>query len=250
MDKRILEYLQKPLLPEMCIVEQSIPVLFFGNIETATYATLGINPSKQEFLDKNDVLLSSKEKRFVDRSILQKRDDECLSVIEARKVYESLLQYFDESHNPYTRWFNVLNNLLEDMGYSYYNGSLVHLDITPWATNPTWNELDKKIKELLIDEGVKCLNIILESSKITSVLINGRSPMKYIENRICKMNHVDQLNIGSVSCEIKTGIFQGKIFIGWSTNLQSSFGVSTVFKSVLKNKVKNLLKKNSTPIST
>ena len=39
------------------IVEQSTPVVAFGDCTTARVATLGINPSYEEFQDSNGVLL-------------------------------------------------------------------------------------------------------------------------------------------------------------------------------------------------
>jgi hypothetical protein len=241
MNNEIIEFIQKPLKSNMYIVEHSIPVLFFGDIENATCATFGINPSKVEFLTKDDILLSDKDKRFVDRFILNVDDMEHLSINDASKVYKSLIEYFDEGHNPYSKWFNVLNNLFSGLGFSYYERSLVHLDITPWATNPTWNRLNKKVQELLIHEGIGCLKIILESTNIKTIFINGRSPMKYIENNICKMKFVENLKIGSISCDIKIGNYGNRTFLGWSTNLQSSYGVSNVFKSALEKKIQTIL---------
>lgn len=234
---RILEYIQQPLPLGLRVVSQSIPVMFFGNIETATYATFGINPSKMEFLDKNGNLLSANEKRFVDRSVLGVSDQEILTIEYSKRVYKSLVEYYDKNNNPYKKWFNVLDTVFRDLKKSYYNGSLVHLDIFPWATNPTWNSLSKHEKTKMIENGKKCLEMILEESKISHIYINGRSAMNHFEENVCEMHSFDWINHRKISCELKKGNYNGLKIIGWSTNLQSSYGVSTDFIGILRDRI-------------
>ena len=241
METKVLEYIQQPLPSDMRVVSQSIPVLFFGNIETATIATFGINPSKREFLDKNDALLPVSEKRFIDRSILGVSDNEMLTTEDARKVYKSLLEYFDDSKHPYGKWFNVLDSIFKGFKFSYYSGSLIHLDIYPWATNPTWNSLFANERKKMIENGKKCLDIVLESSKISAIYINGRSAMNHFEDNICKMKSIENFQVERLSYELKQGNYKGKRIIGWSTNLQSSYGVSTEFILSLEGKVKKII---------
>jgi hypothetical protein len=50
--KRVLERVMTPYPKNCHLVPYSTPVVSFGNPETSTVATLGINPSSGEFFDK------------------------------------------------------------------------------------------------------------------------------------------------------------------------------------------------------
>ena len=49
--KRVIERVMAPYPKNCHVVPYSTPVVSFGNPETSTVATLGINPSSREFLD-------------------------------------------------------------------------------------------------------------------------------------------------------------------------------------------------------
>lgn len=96
-------------------------------------------------MEKENILPSLK-KRFVDREVLGVLDDDTLSDEQAGVVYESCVKYFE--NRPYKLWFNKLDGIIRTLGFSYYDGTLAHFDITPWATRPTWNKLATKEKVL------------------------------------------------------------------------------------------------------
>ena len=101
MKQEFLDYIRMPIPKDAGIVPQSVPIVFFGDIEKAEYATIAINPSNKEFVDDKNVLLSTAKKRLVDRAILRVGDDEKLSIEQAQEVYESLRSYFHT--RPYWR---------------------------------------------------------------------------------------------------------------------------------------------------
>ena len=53
-----------------CIVPGSTPVLAFGDARSARVATLGLNPSRIEFLDKAGVLLEGDNRRLATHASL------------------------------------------------------------------------------------------------------------------------------------------------------------------------------------
>ena len=55
--KDILEYIRQPIPIGLDIVDLSVPIVFFGNLEKANISTISINPSDKEFLDKNKIYL-------------------------------------------------------------------------------------------------------------------------------------------------------------------------------------------------
>ncbi|MBO7521841.1 MAG: hypothetical protein J6T16_06345 [Opitutales bacterium] len=107
------------------IVENSFPILWFGNLEKYLASklkilTLGLNPSKLEF-DNDRFNFSLKNK------------------IDFEKYINSLNEYFVK--NPY-EWFNSFNCLLKIFNTSYgckgddTENIAIHIDaISPFATN-------------------------------------------------------------------------------------------------------------------
>lgn len=129
---KILNFIRQPIPDNIGIISQSVPVLFFGNIEKAHSATISLNPSDLEFRDRKQQLLTSNKKRLVDRDILHKKDSDSLSLEEAKKVYYSCINYFNKF--PYKQWFNQLDRIVSPLGFSYFENSLIHLDITPYGS--------------------------------------------------------------------------------------------------------------------
>lgn len=176
---QILEYIKQsiPQNAKMPIVERSIPVPFFGNIEGAEVATISINPSNLEFEDLYGNILS--EKRFADREFWREKDTDTLTENHTEGVYESLYKYF--RHNPYKRWFDVLEEYAGNLfGCSYYNGTMVHLDIYPWATKQKWNKLPVSTKKEALQE-YDLLKRILLNKNFKYIYINGKQTKEQVE---------------------------------------------------------------------
>src|SRR5258708_7804842 len=60
----IEDRIRRPWPPGLCVVRGSTPVVAFGDCRSARAATLGLNPSRVEFLDKKGVLLKGQERRL------------------------------------------------------------------------------------------------------------------------------------------------------------------------------------------
>lgn len=160
----LLEKISEPLPTTVKIVEGSIPIVFFGNVEKAEIATLSLNPSNVEF-EHTGV------RRCVDRKQLRVSDNQKLTNEQAESVYQSLLLFFKV--NPYKTWFNPMNKLFQSKGYEYYNDKIVHLDISPWATSNKWDSLSQKERESIIDTTI-IMNVI-EKRGIKKLFINGKT---------------------------------------------------------------------------
>ena len=142
---------------EQFVVPDSIPILFFGDIKRYLNSPLKIitvakNPSDKEF--------PKKFKRFDTDRLNLKNNDAYL---------ETLSKYFDR--DPFTKWFNNFEKLLQHLGASYYCADYppskakisfdwkpqincaLHTDIcSPIATTPTWTGLgQKQQKKLQVD---------------------------------------------------------------------------------------------------
>ena len=183
--QQILNYIKQPIPQndKMPIVERSIPVPFFGNIETARVATISINPSNLEFEDAHGKVLKQDKKRFVDRDELGVQDTSFLDDEQANLVYGSLMNYFNDNHNPYMEWFSPLEKHAGKLfNYSYCNGGMVHLDIYPWATKQKWDDKNhKEQNKVNALNGYKLLKKILSEKKFDYIYINGKTVKEQLE---------------------------------------------------------------------
>lgn len=182
LQSKIIELLRQPIPqnPNMPIVGQSIPIPFFGNIETARVATISLNPSNLEFVTRNHgPLLSVGDKRFADRRVLGAADGDTLVDTQVAAAYDSLINYF--SNRPYTRWFDMLDKYAGRLfGASYYDGTMVNLDIYPWATQDKWSELRATDKRAAMRE-YGLLKEILSAGIFDYIYINGKGVKEQLE---------------------------------------------------------------------
>ncbi len=193
------------------IVPGSVPIVFFGNIEKAEIATLGLNPSNIEFVHNG-------KRRLVDRKVLNVSDNQTLTPEQAEQVYDSLLKYF--KINPYKKWFDPMNNLFKYKGFEYYNDKIVHLDISPWATSKKWSDLNKYEKKLIIDTSIiKC---VIKKQKIKKLFINGKTAFEEIKEVLNLENVEEEIFCFTTKNGIKRNftIYKAKIWdcevIGWN----------------------------------
>ena len=233
----ISQRVRRPV-PEGCFVIQgSTPVISFGDASRATVATLGLNPSRQEFADAKGEWLVSTARRLVTYDqlgvkALENASDELISL-----VIEGCYNYFKV--NPYMRWFNDLELILtKGTGTSYFDYSACHLDLVQWATDPVWQKLDEATRAKLIDEDKIFLKEQLKNEKIQLILLNGRTVLNEVEKLGVKLDKKTPEILGRINCDIYVGTDEGTAYIGWSTNLQSSFGVTNQFKQALAERVK------------
>lgn len=227
--------IRRSIPPDSGVVPGSTPVVSFGNSRTAVFATLGINPSRAEFLAKNGDLLIGEYRRLSTHNSLgiDSLADAPVSLV--TQVLRDCDNYF--AINPYSRWFNQLEGVLNECGASYYNGTACHLDLVQWATDPTWGRLDpKSIKKHLLDADAAFLADQLSRENISVLLVNGSAVISQLE-RSLGVTFIEQAPITGYrlhDTRLFTGTISGKItVIAWSTNLQSSFGVSHDLRSEL-----------------
>ncbi|MEA1949849.1 MAG: hypothetical protein U9N87_00575 [Planctomycetota bacterium] len=210
-----------------CIVKGSTPVVAFGDPRKAFAATLGLNPSRVEFQDGCARLLDGEERRLATLDSLGLR---CLPNATKRHV-ESILKdcenYFHR--NPYRRWFDQLEPLLNAMGASYYDATACHLDLVQWATDPTWGKLSPADRKLMLSEDVLFLIEQLRNEQIELLLLNGMGVVRQFQRHLdVVLSEASPIDHGGYQpTRLFTGVLFGHVqVVGWSTNIQSSFGVT------------------------
>jgi hypothetical protein len=231
----IEERIRRPLPAGACIVPGSTPVVAFGDVRSAHVATLGLNPSRVEFVDNSGHLLIGEQRRLATQSSLG-ISDLCDATSEAvEEVLEDCNQYFQRQ--PYRRWFDRLLPALQVCRASYYDGTACHLDLVQWATDPTWGKLKPPIRKKLIAEDAAFLERQLRNENIRLLLVNGGGVWiqlkKAMRNDLVVDHHQGIIDAGLAFHP--TRLYSGRLFrkidvIAWSTNLQSSPGVTSLLR--------------------
>lgn len=149
---------------------------------------------------------------------------------------------------PYRRWFDPLDGVLRaSTGCGYYDGTACHLDLVQWATDPAWNGItDPNMRQILLDDGVPHLRAQLASDNVRIVLLNGRQVIdQVLAADLTTLDEVGSIPRRRDTCRLYAGDGGGVRWIGWSTNLQSSFGVSNAFKEQLDERIAELCQQTS-----
>ena len=219
--------------PGAPVVPSSTPVVSFGDPKLARVATLGINPSAREF-QEDGLLLRGSARRLATLESLGADSCDLLTDEQVAKVVAECSSYF--RRRPNRNWFNPFDKLLrESIEASYYDGSACHLDLIQWSTNPVWGKIcDTKCRGALLSDGVGHLRTQLANESFRLVLLNGREVVdQVVEMGLTNLWDVGELCFRDVGCRLFVGDGGGRLWMGWSTNLQSSFGVSREFKARL-----------------
>ncbi len=194
----IIEYMQKPLPIGLDIVEQSVPICFFGNIETAKVATIGINPAKNAF---------SSNPALPDREDFATKDYDFLTIEHAITIYNSLQTYFNR---PYHCFFKKLETFVTPVFNCHYSdGTMVHIDIVPWATNNNWAKIPQFIKKVFIEEYKEFFVKIINESNIKLFFVNGKT----VKNELQRI-----LNLKWKDSELKTSQ-RTTVSIAWNKGI-------------------------------
>jgi hypothetical protein len=237
--------IRRPAPRNAFVVPGSTPVVSFGNAQKASVATLGINPSRVEFLAKDGSELVGNSRRLATHASLGTSDlaNAPRSVI--AQVLADCNGYFDR--NPYRRWFDPLDAILNGIGASYYNGMACHLDLVQWATDPTWGKIQpSKTRKQLIAEDSDFLVEQLENERLELLLVNGRGAFKALQamTGVSLAEQEPLCGYAHFVCRLFVGTILGKTrVIAWSTNLQSSHGVTNEFRAVLGKRIAALHKR-------
>ncbi|MEI8572052.1 hypothetical protein J0667_08855 [Methylomonas sp. WH-1] len=247
MRQYLLTRLKKQNLNTSLIVKDSTPVLGFGDYYCASVATVGLNPSHREFLDSKRLLLLGPNNRLETNKTLRISDIQHALPHQLQIIECGCLQYFHK--NPYKSWFDKFNPILNSFDVSYYDGTACHLDLVQSATNKNWSKLSAYEKKNLLENESWFFKEQVCNKNIKIILLNGRSVINAFislfdknlkEIKISEINNncatydsiVWNLNINCKEPD-KCREF---IVIGWSINIQSSYGVGSQLINDIANK--------------
>jgi hypothetical protein len=227
--------------PDGCsVVSGSTPVVAFGDPSSATVATLGLNPSRVEFIDSGQ-LLGGQQRRLASLGSLGVESLSGANASTVGRVVGACRRYF--WRRPYRRWFDQLETILGPLGYSYYDGTACHLDLVQSATDPTWAKLGDDQRQRLLSADVPFLLDQLDRSAFRFLLINGSGVRVWAAATLgIEFANVAGVAQNGTTTGFAVGKFNGKIpVLAWSTNLQSSWGVTRARRHAIASRVSDLV---------
>ncbi len=176
-------------------VPASLPVLFFGDALSAHVATVGLNPSKFEYLDKSGKLLTGRDQRFAGTTSLGMASRSELTDAQSDQAIEAMRNYFNEGRPVYDKYFQHLTNFLSGMGVSFRERSATHLDLVQESTDPVWNGLTDSERSALITRDAPFLVWLLENlPHLKAVVCTGKT----VFDRLRKEIRVDVTDKGTM----------------------------------------------------
>lgn len=234
-DRRI----RRAIPHNLFIVPGSTPVVAFGNSRSARVATLGLNPSCAEFLDRDGNELKGDDRRLATHSSIGYSNLADAPDTIVAKVLEDCDSYFQR--NPYRKWFDQLEPTLNACGASYYNGSACHLDLVQWATNPTWGKLESSaVRNHLLNADSTFLSEQLASENVYLVIVNGMGVVRQLKKQLnLSLNELEPIKgLSYRATRLFSGTLNGRVgILAWSTNLQSSYGVTSELRAEISRRI-------------
>jgi hypothetical protein len=238
---RLVDQLDSEVAPSD-VLGWACPVPFFGEIEMAKVATVGINPSNREFVDKAGTELAEPAQRLPTLSSLGRASWDDATGDDIRSIALGCRRYFQA--NPYRQWFDVLDRMLCVGGASYYDSTACHLDLVAYATSMKWGLLPSDVRDDLVHRGRSTIAELIRDSAIEVLVLNGRSVVsEFLQFAHASLvaRDVEGWTLPRSSGTGVSGIaYEGAIdaigevtldrtihVIGYNHNLQSSFGVTT-----------------------
>ena len=220
--ERLIERTMSPYPLSAPIVDGSTPVVSFGNCTTAKVATLGINPSYEEFQDSDGVMLKGDLKRLVDHESLGGDFRSGLNASQAEQVINGCFSYF--SKRPFD-WFNDIEDVvLKPNGFSYKSGVACHLDVIQWATNPVWSKITNQNEcKSMLEADSDFLKFQLTSQNYDFIFLNGNTVIKQLKSlKLLRLRHsgFTPFGHGIRKSQLWLGEFGSTKFIGWNLNIQ------------------------------
>lgn len=244
----LLDSIEANRLSDRDVIGWGCPVPYFGHLERARLATVGINPSNREFVGVDGAELVNGDRRLPTlRSLgLTSWGQADHSTIVA--ILSACSNYFES--NPYDGWFQTLERIIEPTGHSFYapRSDACHLDVVPWATRGKWGRLLPASRQVLVARAARALASVIDHSELRMLVLNGQEVVRQFEillGHALPPSRVEAWDlprkagrpVPGVSYLARISEIDGApldreiVVAGYNHNLQSSFGVTTIVLS-------------------
>ena len=240
----LLDRLDNGGLPEPEVLRWGCPVPSFGDLSSSSVATLGINPSNREFMDKAGNELDGPDRRFHTLNSLGLQSWSEADARHLRLILDTCRSYF--LCNPYDGWFKRLDHVVSGANASFYGVSnrASHLDLIPYATKCKWTELTTQKRHSLLAATSETFGLLLRDSPVRILILNGSSVVQQFQDvtgmvlerqempswSLARQSPRDVMGVaywGSMNTFSGIGLDREILILGFNHNLQSSFGVTT-----------------------
>lgn len=220
----LVERLRRP--PTQSSVPGSLPVLFFGDLFAARVATIGLNPSHQEYLDRRGNELCGGLRRFETLDSLGAADRASLSAEQCHRAIQTMRTYFQPGKPVYS-WFRSLDRVARGFGVRFDLGEVAHLDLVQEATQPTWSGLSPQELAQLRASDESFLRWQLETFPLEVVICNGRTVFAGVQ-RLTDARIVQSGKLARVTWYIALSAMPGRVMgvVGWNIPLARPAGLN------------------------
>ena len=161
--------------PSLSTVPGTLAVLFFGDLLGAEVASIGLNPSDQEYVGKGGTMLSGPAQRFATLSSLGADERASLTNDQCAEAVEWMRDYYEPGKPVYGSWFNALSRVMEGFGASFRDRTATHLDLVQESTNPVWSELGVNERDALLSQDLPFLEWEIRAFPLRSVICTGKT---------------------------------------------------------------------------
>ena len=252
----LIERLSDPKFRKADVITWGSPIASFGDLSNSKIATLGLNPSNREFVDKQGNELKGAQRRFHTLYSLGLKKWSEANVKHVNLIAELCQEYF--YRNPYDGWFKRLDYLISGTSMSYYfpSGEACHLDLIPYATACKWTNLSTLQRALLLQLTGDTLGLLLKGSPVKLLVLNGQSVVdlfQKISNIQMRKTHMPSWTLPRKGTNGVAGYsYDGQIYqisgiqlkhdivvLGYNHNIQSSFGVTSQVQTSIRSWISN-----------
>lgn len=187
----------------------SVPPIFsFGNYDNDCWL-LSINPSYQEFFDKNMNDIPYPPVFRLDHYGIKNREE--VTDVIAVEILGDQINYF--IRNPYMKWFGQLERFFNKIGMSFgINGdaNISNVDIVKCATYPTWSPLSDETKKKYCNTcSIHLINQLKSTQELKYIVINGKSVYMTLKRIIDNINLYNKISTITLSDKPKFEIYKG-----------------------------------------
>lgn len=219
--------------PRPFTVPGSTPVLFFGDLFRARVATVGLNPSDQEFLGRDKQPLQGEARRFETLESLSAISRASLTNAQCATTIETMRSYF-EPGRPVYGWFKALSRVTEALGASFPEGEAVHLDLVQEATTDKWSALPRTERDALLHGDLPFLEWQIRTFPLEIVVCTGKTVADHVRSRF-RVEVVEEGEIALIRWWIgEAQLDRGPVrFCGWNIPLSQPTGLGAVGETKL-----------------
>ena len=258
---RLIDRLDHDLTVRNAIIKWGSPVPSFGNLSHSRIATVGLNPSPNEFMDISGNELQGRNRRLHTLRSLNLESWGEVDSRHIRMIEDSCREYF--RRNPYGRWFRRLDHLLGATGASFFDthSQACHLDLIPYATQKKWTQLSSEQHSQLLKLAGDSLAYLLEESPIQVLILNGATVVSHFRHAfgvnleeqempswaLPRNNGPKVIGVsykGYLRTLASIKLPNSILVLGFNHNIQSSFGVTNGIIRSIRNWIARQTKEN------